>query len=98
MVAITDEAKVELKKIYESRNLGPGRCLRLVTPPMWTGEGDFGLVIGAEGTLDLTITHEGIDVLRIDEALIEGLSNDSVRSISRLPSGRGGGGLLGSLD
>ena len=88
MVAITNEAKVELKKIYESRNLGPGRCLRLVTPPMWTGEGDFGLVIGAEGALDLTITHEGIDVLRIDDALIEGLSK-SVLDYKETPQGVG---------
>ena len=88
MVTITDEAKTELKKIYETRNLGPGRCLRLVTPPLWTGEGDFGLVIGSEGALDSIVMHEGIEVLHIDEALVKGLVK-SVLDYKETPQGFG---------
>ena len=42
---ITDKAKEELHKILESRKLDDGQGLRLATPPVWEGEGDFGIVI-----------------------------------------------------
>ena len=45
MFTVTDDAKKELKRIYDSRSLEVGMYLRLAIPPVWTGYGDFGIVI-----------------------------------------------------
>ena len=74
MLTVTDAAKVELKRIAEARGLPPNRCLRLAVPPAWTGEGDFGVVIDDAGHQDVIIAHEGMGVLRIEEAIALGLA------------------------
>ena len=48
MVTITTRAKQELKRVGDGLGLRPGKFLRLATPPMWVGEGDFGIVIAEE--------------------------------------------------
>ncbi len=86
MVRVTDRAKEELKRIVEQRNLAPGKYLRLATPPMWLGEGDFGIVIGEEGGHDHVISYQGVDVLRVDAALAGELPN-AVLDFKDFPEG-----------
>ena len=42
---ITDAAKAELNRLRALRVHDNARCLRLVTPPQWAGDGDFGIGI-----------------------------------------------------
>ena len=88
MVTITDKAKEELKHIVSTRNLEPGKFLRLATPPMWEGEGDFGIVITEEGHSDHIINHEGVDILLVDSILAEELPN-AVLDFKETPEGSG---------
>ena len=66
MVTVTSRAKKELKRIVEARSIEDGRRLRLTTPPVWDGEGDFGIVIDDERSGDLPINFEGLVVLVMD--------------------------------
>ena len=75
MITVTDEAKAELKRTIESRGLDPGQCLRLAVPPTWTGQSDFGVVIGGQGVADNAIEFEGTTVLLVDADLAAQLSN-----------------------
>ena len=75
MVTVTDSAKEELKRILETRSLDPGKHLRLTTPPVWEGQGDFGVVIDEERMGDHAVDFQGLKVLLIDPALAEQLSN-----------------------
>lgn len=74
-MTVTDEAKKQLKCIREARNLGPGRYLRLAVPPVWTGPGDWGIVISDPGTADYAVSYEGENVLLIDTALAEQMAS-----------------------
>ena len=60
---VTENAKAELNRILETRVLDPGKYLRLTVPPVWTGEGDFGIVIDDEGEGDQAVDFEGRKVL-----------------------------------
>ena len=73
MVTITSRAKKELKRVLETRSLGPGNFLRLATPPEWTGEGDFGIVIDIQRPGDIEVGFEEVTVLLVNEALDEQL-------------------------
>ena len=86
MLTVTDAAKAELKRIVEARGLPPNRCLRLAVPPVWTGEGDFGVVVDDAGQQDLVIAHEGVGVLRIEEAVALGLEK-SILDFKSPPDG-----------
>lgn len=74
MVKVTQIAKAELKRIVETRSLDPGKCLRLAMPPVWEGEGDFGIVVADEGHGDHAISYRGQKVLLVDPALTDQLS------------------------
>ena len=74
MLTVTEHAKEELARIVESRSLKDDRYLRLATPPLWTGEGDWGIVISAEGASDYTVEHQGQPILLIDTAAAEAMS------------------------
>ena len=50
MIEITDEAKKELRRVLSSYDFEAGKGFRLATPPVWEGEGDFGIVIDVERT------------------------------------------------
>ncbi|MBI2855803.1 MAG: hypothetical protein HYX93_03030 [Chloroflexi bacterium] len=71
MVNVTDRAKEELKRILEQRNLEPGKCLRLATPPVWKGEGDFGIVIDEERDGDSVVSFQGFKVLLVDSGIAQ---------------------------
>ena len=75
MVTVTDSAKEELKRIIEVKNLDPGRYLRLTAPPVWQGEGDFGIVIDEQGNEDHVVGLKGLTVLLVDPGLLDHLSN-----------------------
>ena len=75
MVTVTDSAKEELKRILETRSLDPGKYLRLTTPPVWQGEGDFGVVIDEDRMGDKAVELQGVKLLLVDPTLAEQLSN-----------------------
>ena len=74
MVTVTDSAKQELRRIVETSSLKPGKFLRLTAPPIWTGAGDFGIVIDEERAEDNVVVVQGIKVLLVDPDLSQGLS------------------------
>ncbi len=73
MVTVTDSAKQELK--HMSSSLDSGKALRLATPPVWTGEGDFGIVIDEPGAEDHAVELQGITVLLLAADLEKQLPN-----------------------
>ena len=75
MVTVTDRAKEELKRTFELSNIEEGKYLRLTTPPVWTGGGDFGIVIDEQRIEDHILSFQGFQVLLVDEGLAKQLSN-----------------------
>jgi len=75
MVIITEAAQRALKALVESRNLEEGRHIRLAPQPIWTGEGDFGLVIDSENEDDQPFYVEGRKVLIVDRQMAEGIGS-----------------------
>lgn len=69
-MTITDEAKKELSKTLERVNLDSNKYLRLTTPPVWSGEGDFGIVIDEMSEEDHLIESHGKTVLIMDSDLV----------------------------
>ena len=86
MVKVTDGAEEELKRILGTSDLDAGRYLRLATPPLWVGQGDFGIVIDMDREGDLIIDSEGQALLLVDADLAESLS-DSVLDFKDSPAG-----------
>ena len=74
MVTVTTRAKEELKRVVETRSLDPGKFLRLAVPPMWAGEGDFGIVVDDQGPEDQEVNFQGFKVLLVDSDLANRLS------------------------
>ena len=73
MVNVTKSAKVELNRILEARAPDPGKYLRLTVPPVWTGEGDFGIVIDDEGEGDQAVHFQDRKVLLVGVDVAEQL-------------------------
>jgi Fe-S cluster assembly iron-binding protein IscA len=88
MVTVTDTAIEELVRVASVTRMGPNQYLRLATPPLWQGDGDFGIVTDGERTNDHIVEHEGSPLLLIDEVLAEQLSK-SVFDFKESPQGRG---------
>jgi len=88
MLTVTNAAKGELKRIIGTRRLATGKCLRLVTPPQWVGEGDFGIGIDDEREDDLVVEHEGQKVLAVDADLRKKLER-AVLDFKQTPAGIG---------
>ncbi len=86
MVTVTDRAKEELRRILDTSSLDSGKLLRLATPPVWTGEGDFGVVIDEEGDQDYAVDFQGLKVLLVDADLAQRLST-SVLDFKDSPDG-----------
>ena len=87
MVTVTDTAIEELVRVASVTRMGPNQYLRLATPPMWQGPGDFGIVTDGERANDHIVEHEGRPLLLIDEVLAEQLSK-SVFDFKESPQGR----------
>ena len=75
MLTVTETACAELKKVADARALEPGRLLRLAVPPVWTGQGDWGIVIDQRGAADIAYAHEGATVLVVEEVVADSLAN-----------------------
>ena len=74
MVTVTDTAKGELRRILETTSLETGKYLRLAIPPVWQGEGDFGIVIDGEGGADQVVDFGGTRILLVESELADSLS------------------------
>ena len=74
MVTVTRKAKRQLKEIADQRQLDPGSFLRLATPPVWTGEGDFGIVVDSRGVMDVDVKLDGRIILLIEQEVSEHLN------------------------
>lgn len=86
MITVTDNAKKQLKQLQVTRVLEPGKYLRLATPPTWSGEGDFGIVIDEEREGDVVVEDEGTKLLLIDPVLFQVMRN-AVFDCQDSPSG-----------
>ena len=93
MFKVTEEAKRELKRIHETKALAPGRCLGLAIPPLWTGYGDFGIVIDDENPGDVPVYLGDYKVLVIEDVIVRGIDDqkdenaDSVLDFIESPEG-----------
>ena len=69
---ISDKAKQELLKIRTDRLKDPTKTLKIVTFPLWQGEGDFGIVIQERFDTDVIVKDEnGSDLLSVDAHISE---------------------------
>ena len=69
---ISDKAKQELLKIRTDRLKDPTKTLKIVTFPLWQGEGDFGIVIQERFDTDLIVKDEnGSELLSVDAHISE---------------------------
>ena len=75
MLEVTSEAKLQLKVVSQAQKLEPGQILRLAVPPVWTGQGDWGIVIDQRGAADIAYAFEGNTALIIEEVVAHSLAN-----------------------
>ena len=69
---ISDKAKQELLRIRTDRLKDPTKTLKIVTFPLWQGEGDFGSVIQERFDTDVIIKDEnGSELLSVDAHISE---------------------------
>ena len=67
-----NKAKQELLKIRTDRLKDPTKTLKIVTFPLWQGEGDFGIVIQERFDTDVIIKDEnGSELLSVDAHISE---------------------------
>jgi Fe-S cluster assembly iron-binding protein IscA len=88
MLDVSDTAKLQLKEVAAQRQLDPGKFLRLAIPPVWTGEGDFGIVVDDRGAMDTAIKLAGQTVLLIEREVADQMSK-SVLDFKTTPQGMG---------
>ena len=93
MFVVSEEPKTELKRMHESRSMEPGMYFRLAIPPIWTGFGDFGIVIDEEKEGDIAILLEDYKVLIIEDTIATDIDNqkegdeDSILDFVESPEG-----------
>lgn len=75
MLSVTESARAELLRIAAARALEPGRLLRLAVPPVWTGEGDWGIVVDRRGASDVAFAHQGSTALVVEREVADALAN-----------------------
>lgn len=78
MFNITLKAKEKLNQISEQKNIWPHRFLRLTIPPIWSGEGDFGIVIDDVSDSDIKINFENQTILLIESSFNKSLLNSTL--------------------
>ncbi len=78
MLNITLKAKEKLNQISAEKNIWPLQFLRLTIPPIWSGEGDFGIVIDNANEDDIQINFENKTILLIESSINESLSNSTL--------------------
>ena len=75
MLDVTSQAKAQLKSVAIAQKLAAGQILRLAVPPVWTGQGDWGIVIDQRGAADIAYAYDGTTVLIIEEEVAQSLAN-----------------------
>ncbi len=87
---ITQEARDELRRIVSVRAMGYQQILRLAMPPVWTGGGDFGIVVDQISDEDIVVVRDGSDdaLLVIDRELEDNLEK-AVLDHKDTPNGQG---------
>ena len=78
MLNITLKAKEKLNQISAEKNIWPLQFLRLTIPPIWSGEGDFGIVIDNANEDDIQINFENKTILLIESLINQSLSNSTL--------------------
>ena len=69
---ISDKAKQVLLKIRTDRLKDPTKTLKIVTFPLWQGEGDFGIVIQERFDKDVIVKDEnGSELLSVDAHIVD---------------------------
>jgi hypothetical protein len=85
---VTDAARAQLREVADGRSLSPGKYLRLALPPVWTGEGEFGIVIDDRGSGDETISWDGRPCLLVEREVSQQLSRSRM-DFKDTPAGMG---------
>jgi hypothetical protein len=76
---ISNKAKSELLKLRSEKLKDPTKTLKIVTFPLWQGEGDFGMVIQERFDTDIIIKdEEGSELLSVDAHLSETVEKASL--------------------
>ena len=78
MLNITLKAKEKLNQISAEKNIWPLQFLRLTIPPIWSGEGDFGIVIDNANEDDIQINFENKTIILIESLINQSLSNSTL--------------------
>lgn len=78
MLTVTETARAELLRLAAERGLEPGRLLRLAVPPVWTGEGDWGIVIDRRGAADVAFARDGATALVVERETADVLANSTL--------------------
>ena len=55
-------------------DIDSGKYLRLATPPVWQGGGDFGIVIDSITDRDEIVVYQKLEILLVDLDLVNKLS------------------------
>ena len=87
---VTQEALDELRRIVSVRAMGYQQILRLAMPPVWTGGGDFGIVVDQISDEDIVVVRDGGGeaLLVIDRELEDNLEK-AILDHKETPNGRG---------
>ena len=87
---VTQEATDELRRIVSVRAMGYEQTLRLAMPPVWTGGGDFGIVVDQISDEDIVVVRDGSGgaLLVIDRELEDNLEK-AILDHKDTPNGRG---------
>ncbi len=87
---ITQEAIDELRRRVSVRAMGHQQILRLAMPPVWTGGGEFGIVVDQLSDEDIVVVRDGADdaLLVIDKELEDNLEK-AILDHKETPNGRG---------
>jgi|TARA_B110001454_G_C12631303_1_gene397074 hypothetical protein len=76
---ISNKAKSELLKLRSEKLKDPTKTLKIVTFPLWQGEGDFGMVIQERFDTDIIIKDdEGSELLSVDAHISETVEKASL--------------------
>ena len=78
---VTSGAKKELKRILRDTDIDSGKYLRLAMPPVWQGEGDFGIVIDSRTDRDEVLVYQKLEILLVDLDLVNKLSKSVLNFI-----------------
>ena len=70
---ISEKAIKELVKLRSEKVKDPTKTLKIVTFPLWQGEGDFGIVIDVSRDRDQVIKYQDREILWLDPGTTEHL-------------------------